>query len=179
MREILFLICVLNIALVNAQEKTPEEKEEIEITVIDENSEPEEVPFAIIENVPVYPGCDENMSSQALKECMSSQISSVISQNFNAKLANSLDLPAGKTRIMVMFKIDTNSEVVDIKARAPHPKLEEEAVRIINLLPKMDSPGYFKDKAVTVSYSLPIMFIIEEPKPLSKKEQRRLKKENR
>ncbi|MDB9961613.1 energy transducer TonB [Oceanihabitans sp.] len=179
MKKIVFLICILSVTLLQAQEKKAKENNELEINVIDESSEPEEVPFAIIENVPVYPGCDKNMSSQALKECMSSQISSVISKNFNTKLANSLDLPAGKTRIMVMFKIDEKGEVVDIKARAPHPKLEEEAVRVINLLPKMDSPGYFKDKAVTVPYSLPIMFVIEEPKPLSNKEQRRLKKENR
>ncbi len=184
MKKIVFLLCFSSITLLQAQEKTTEgetteEKEEISINVIDETSEDVEVPITVIENVPVYSGCDENMGNQAIKECMSSQISSLISQNFNIKLASSLDLPVGKVKIIVMFKIDKEGNVISIKARAPHPKLEEEAIRIIKLIPKMQKPGIQRGKPVIVPYTLPITFEVKGAKPLTKKEQRKLKKKNK
>lgn len=179
MKKTLFLLFTMSFTLINAQEKSNESKEEITINVVDGTKTPEEIPFAIIEHVPVYPGCDENMGNQALKECMSSQISSIVSKNFNADLANSLNLPAGKIKIIIMFKIDTDGNVVDIQSRAPHSELEQEAIRVIKLLPKMDKPGYLRDDPVVVPYALPIALIVEEPAPLSKKEQRQLKKKNK
>jgi protein TonB len=58
-----------------------------------------------------------------------------------------------------MFKIDSNGSIQEVKARAPHPKLEEEAIRVINLIPYL-KPATFKGKPVTVAYSLPIKFKI-------------------
>jgi protein TonB len=57
-----------------------------------------------------------------------------------------------------MFTIDKNGEISDVRARAPHKRLEEEAKRIIyRYLPKV-IPGKQKGKAVAVKYSLPIVF---------------------
>jgi protein TonB len=50
---------------------------------------------------------------------------------------------------------------VGIRARAPHPGLEKEATRVIGLLPKMQ-PGKQRGKAVTVPYSLPIIFQVQD-----------------
>jgi hypothetical protein len=61
----------------------------------------------------------------------------------------------------VQFKIDNTGNVVDIRSKAPHPDLEIEATRIVNSLPQM-IPGEHKGKKVAVSYSLPILFIIDE-----------------
>ena len=117
-----------------------------------------EVPFSVIEKVPVYPGCDgENYQ---LKKCMSDNISKHVAKNFNIKLAKTLGLKAGKKRISVQFKIDKNGNVTDIRARAPHPKLKEEAIRVIKLLPKMQ-PGKQDGKAVNVRYNLPIIFTVD------------------
>jgi len=51
--------------------------------------------------------------------------------------------------------------VIGVRARAPHPRLEKEAVRVINLLPKM-KPGRQRGKAVIVPYSLPIIFQVQD-----------------
>ncbi len=59
-----------------------------------------------------------------------------------------------------MFKIDEKGNITDIRARAPHIKLEEEAIRVMKLLPKM-IPGKQKGKTVAVLYSLPIAFNVE------------------
>ncbi|WP_051957527.1 energy transducer TonB [Altibacter lentus] len=137
-----------------------------------EDTSNENVGFAIIENVPVYPGCTGS-DNIALKHCMSEKISAHVMQNFNKSLAEALDLPAGKQRIFVQFTINKTGNVVNIRARAPHSILELEAVRVMELLPQM-KPGMQKGETVNVLYSLPIVFEVEE----SKKEKReRLKRE--
>ena len=130
----------------------------------------EEVPFAIIEKVPVFPGC-ENGNNEKKRKCMSEKITMIIQKNFDTGLADDLGL-IGRQRISVIFKIDKGGYVTGIRSRAPHPRLEEEAIRVISLLPKME-PGLQKGKPVIVPYSLPIIFEVqeeeeeeeEEPKP--------------
>lgn len=118
-----------------------------------------EVPFAVIENVPVFPGC-EGGDNNAKRDCMSKKIQEFVSKKFNTDLAGELGL-SGRQRINVIFKIDRTGNVVGIRARAPHPGLEKEATRVIGLLPKMQ-PGKQRGKAVTVPYSLPIVFQVQD-----------------
>ena len=54
-------------------------------------------------------------------------------------------------KIFVMFKIDNYGNITNIQARAPHKKLQEEAIRVIGLLPVM-TPGKQRGRAVSVSY---------------------------
>ena len=127
-----------------------------------------EVPFSVIEHVPVYPGCESLTSNEERKKCMVEHISEFVSKNFNAKIGKDNSL-VGRQRINVMFKIDNQGNIVDVKSRAPHPALEAEAIRVIKLLPKME-PGKQKGIAVNVPYSLPIIFEIAEDKPMKQKE---------
>ncbi|WP_299366323.1 energy transducer TonB [Winogradskyella sp.] len=119
---------------------------------------PSEVPFAFIEKVPVYRGCDENMTNEELKNCMNDKVRDVISKNFNQKLARKLKLSPGIKRINVMFKVDKKGRVSEILARGPHPTLEKEAIRVIKKIPKLKKPGYQKGKPVIVPYAIPIVF---------------------
>lgn len=129
------------------------------ISVVEEEEVIEDVPFLVIENVPVFPGCKGNNTE--LRACFSSQMSKFVSKNFNVELASDLGLERGVIqRIFVMFKIDKNGNIVDIKARAPHKKLQQEAIRVIKLLPKM-TPGRQRGRAVGVRYGLPIVFRVE------------------
>ncbi|TXE09690.1 blaR1 peptidase M56 family protein [Seonamhaeicola algicola] len=115
-----------------------------------------DVPFGVIEQVPVFPGCNGLSSNNDRKACMSKEISSFVNKNFNTKIANEHNL-TGRQRISVIFKINKEGNVVEVRSRASHPALEEEAKRVINLLPKM-IPGEHKGKKVNVPYSLPIIF---------------------
>jgi protein TonB len=47
-----------------------------------------------------------------------------------------------------------------VRARAPHPRLEKEAVEVVQSLPNM-TPGKQRGKPVGVLYSLPIVFDIQ------------------
>ncbi|WP_111307679.1 energy transducer TonB [Confluentibacter sediminis] len=139
----------------NQQEKIVEVKQ----IVVQEVEEETEVPFAVIENVPTYPGCEKG-NNEAKKKCMSDKISEFVGKKFNTELASDLGL-SGKQRITVLFKIDKTGSITGVQARAPHPALEKEAARVINLLPKM-LPGKQRGKPVTVPYALPIVFAVQD-----------------
>ena len=117
------------------------------------------VPFAVIENVPIYPGCEDQPNNNAKKECMSKKVEKFVVGRFDTSLAGELGLE-GRQRISVQFKIDKDGNVVDVRARAPHPKLEEEAIKVVSALPKM-IPGKQRGKPVGVLYALPIIFQVE------------------
>ncbi|MGV8945948.1 MAG: energy transducer TonB [Lutibacter sp.] len=138
------------------------EKDEVKITKIVEakieEDIMEDVPFAIIEDVPVYPGCKG--SKAELKECLQDKIAKHVNSKFNADLASDLGLTPGIKKIIVMFTIDKNGNIADVQARAPHKKLEAEAIRVVESLPKM-TPGKQRGRAVGVKYSLPIAFKVE------------------
>lgn len=64
--------------------------------------------------------------------------------------------------IRVVFKINKKGEIVDVRARASHPALQNEAIRVVSLIPKFDAPGMQNGKPVVVPYSLPNLFQVEE-----------------
>ncbi|WP_298753866.1 hypothetical protein [uncultured Psychroserpens sp.] len=117
-----------------------------------------EVPFGIVEQVPTFPGCEAE-DNETRKKCTENAISKFISRNFNTEIGISLGL-SGKQRINCIFKIDQGGNVVFIQTRAAHPRLSEEADRVLNLLPQFN-PGVQRGRTVIVPYSLPIVFTIE------------------
>ena len=145
--------------VIESTETDQEEEIDIDDLDIDEVEEDVEVPFAVIENVPVFPGCERGNNAKKRK-CMSEKIAKFVQRKFNTELAGDLGL-SGRQRISVIFKIDKNGNVTGVRARAPHPRLEKEAQRVINLLPKMQ-PGKQRGKAVIVPYSLPIIFQVQD-----------------
>lgn len=133
------------------------EVEEI-IEVEEEEEVVEDVPFAIIEEVPGYPGCKGSKAKK--KDCFNKALQKHIARKFNADIASDLGLSPGKKKIYIQFKITKTGSIVVLGARAPHPKLEKEAKRVIMLLPKM-TPGRQRGRPVNVTYMLPISFNVE------------------
>lgn len=125
----------------------------VEEVAIDEVEEDIEVPFAIIEKVPIFPGCQG--TNEELKACFQAKIQEHILKNFQFPEAAQEMGISGK--VFVLFAIDKNGDITDIKSRGPDKILEKEAERIIRSLPKM-IPGKQRGKAVKVPYSIPIMF---------------------
>lgn len=79
-----------------------------------------EVPFDIIDKVPIYPGCENYKNNLELKNCMSQKINRHIIENYNISFTRNLELE-GRQRIEVLFTVDSQGNVVDIKAKGPHP----------------------------------------------------------
>ena len=138
-----------------------DEAEEIEVAEIEveEVEEDVEVPFSIIENVPVFPGCERKKNNDERKKCMSSKIDKFIQKHFDEDLASDLGLE-GKNVIRMLFKIDKTGKITGITARAPHPDLEREAKRVMKLLPRMQ-PGKQRGRAVTVPFTKTIVYQIQ------------------
>lgn len=154
--------------------KTYENIEEIK----EEEEIIEDVPFSIIEEVPVYPGCEIYQTKEQKRACLNKKIRRHVSMNFNVDLANELGLNPicvdyeedenGISRcirtkpykIYVQFKIDKDGSITSVNARGPHPRLEKEGIRIAKLLPQMQ-PGKQRGKPVRVGYTLPISFNVE------------------
>ncbi len=116
-----------------------------------------EVPFSQIDQVPVYPGC-ENVKDQ--KGCMVKKITEHVGANFDVGISKNLGLEKGKKRVYVQFKIDKTGNIVEVRARGPHTDIEEEAVRVVSSLPQMQ-PGEENGRKVGVKYTLPITLVIE------------------
>jgi len=139
-----------------------DEMEAVEVEEIEEVEEVEEViedvPFTIIEDVPVFPGCKGN--NEKLKICFSKKVQRHYTKKFNGDLPNELGLQPGRKKMLIQFRIDENGDITDIKSRAPHPKLQNEIARVLKLLPKM-KPGKQRGKPVGVKYSFSIRLDIE------------------
>ncbi|WP_346883181.1 energy transducer TonB [uncultured Algibacter sp.] len=111
-----------------------------------------------IDSPPQFKNTPSKLSNQEKKDYFTKQIHNVVSKNFNASF--NLDL-TGHQRIVSQFIIDEHGNIADIKVRAPHPDLEKEARRVINLLPQFE-PAKQRDRPVKMTYDLPIVFQIEE-----------------
>ena len=120
------------------------------------------IPFAVVEQVPIYPGCENLDTNAEQKECMSKKINNYINTHYNTNLGKELGF-TGVNRIYVQFKVSSSGEVTDVKSRAPHPALGEEAERVVNGLPDME-PAVHDGEEVAVLYSVPISFMISEEK---------------
>jgi len=115
----------------------------------------EEFTFMTIDKAPTFPGCPEGD-----KDCFNKEIQKHFVGNFNADLPKTLGLSSGKNRMIMLFKIDKQGNVADIKVKAPHKDLEAEATRVIETLPIM-TPGEHDGKTVHVKYALPLRIDIE------------------
>ncbi len=166
MKNFILLLFISCFSIANAQEVTATENE----------TEDTEVSFAIIEEVPVYSGCENLQGNFARKKCMNKKLGNLIRANFNSNLAKQNGL-SGRIKIGVFFKIGKDGNIKDIEAKTDYKVMETEAIRVVSLIPKMQ-PGVQRGKPVTVPYYLPINFVVEkeEPKPLTKKELKALKR---
>ncbi|RAR48161.1 energy transducer TonB [Flavobacterium lacus] len=147
---------------VEIQSTETNQKEEVvkaEKVVVAEVEEPEvDVPFAIIEDVPMFPGC-ENVPKDKRKECFQEKIQAHIKKNFQYPDAA---VDAGhQGKVFVSFIIEKDGTVSIANMRAPYPTLEKEARRIMGKLPKM-TPGKQRGKPVRMTMSIPITFKLDQ-----------------
>ncbi len=146
---------------IQSTESNQEEEVDVEeVEYAEEEEEIADVPFNVIENVPVFPGCEGQADNAGRKKCMSDKVKRFVNKKFNTGLGDQLGL-SGINRIYVRFTINKKGDIVGVRARGPHPRLEKEAKRVVALLPKM-TPGKQRGKSVGVTYNLPIVFQVQD-----------------
>jgi TonB family protein len=151
---LLTLLVTSYISTIKAQELNIIEDSEISIDYSNPNIK---VPFAIIEveNAPVYPGCEDD-SILNKKDCFQEKIYEHIGLNF--KYPEEAEKEKIEGRVYSNFTIDVTGHITNIRTSGPHPLLEKEAKRIIEIMPDMITPGTHSGMAVNILYSLPITF---------------------
>ena len=139
-------------------ESTETTQEEIieDVEVMEEEVEAD-VPFAIIEDVPLFPGCERVKKSERRK-CFQEKMDKHVIKNFRyPEIAQEMGIQG---RVYVQFVIDKDGTITGIRARGPDKNLEKEALRIIGKLPTM-TPGKQRGRAVRVPFSYPINFRLQ------------------
>ncbi|MDF0708011.1 energy transducer TonB [Flagellimonas okinawensis] len=127
----------------------------IESIEVEEEEIPDEVPFILIEDAPIFPGCENEKTEKGKRACFQEQMLKHIRKNFRyPEMAQEMGLEG---RVSVIFTVQKDGSVGDIRLRGPHESLEKEAARIISKLPKFQ-PGKQRGTPVKVPYSIPITF---------------------
>jgi protein TonB len=136
-------------------ESTETDQEEVveEVEVMEEELDID-VPFAIIEDVPLYPGC-ENVPKSQRRKCFQEKIQKHIYNEFRyPEIAQEMGIQG---RVFVQFMIGKDGTISGIRTRGPDKNLEKEANRIISKLPRM-TPGKQRGRPVRVPFSIPVTF---------------------
>ena len=135
-----------------SQEEEVIEIEEVEVEEVEEDIS---VPFAVIEDVPVFPGCE---NAKDKKACFQEMMQNHIRKNFRyPEIAQEMGVQG---RVSVIFVIQKDGSIGNIRMRGPDKNLEAEARRIIEKLPKM-TPGKQRGRPVKVPFSIPITFKLQ------------------
>ena len=118
--------------------------EVIEVFEQEEEVVEEEV-FTIVENMPEFPGGVAKMMEFLGK---------------NTKFPPAAKANGISGKVYVNFVVGKNGKIRDAKIiRGVHDLLDKEALRVVNAMPNW-KPGKQRGKAVTVSFNLPINFIL-------------------
>ena len=110
----------------------------------------EKVIFQVVEEMPEFPG--------GMAEAMK-----FLAKNIKYPMAAQEAKIEG--RVIVQFVVERDGSVSDVKVmRGVNPELDAEAIRVVSMMPKW-IPGKQRGKAVSVKYTMPIMFRLQTPEP--------------
>lgn len=119
--------------------------EVIEVFEVEEEVVEEEV-FTIVESMPEFPGGQKKLFEYLGK---------------NIKFPPAARANGISGKVYINFTVGKNGKIRDIKIlRGVHDLLDKEAIRVVKAMPAW-KPGKQRGKTVSVSYNLPINFILK------------------
>lgn len=149
------LCCFVGLLITFQTATLAQEEEIIEIIEVEAEEEMIELPFAILEEVPIFPGCESDTITDK-RQCFQEKIYEHISANFRYPEDAQKEKMEGL--VLIRFNINENGEISNIETKGPHEILKNEGQRIVSLLPTMLEPGMQRGKSVTTIYNLPLTF---------------------
>lgn len=125
---------------------TPEPEKEVKYAPVHVIEDEEQTIFDVVEQMPEFPG---GMSA------LMKYITTNLQYPAAAKKAGT------QGRVIVQFVVERDGTITNAKAvRSVESSMDEEAVRIINTMPKW-KPGMQRGKTVRVKFTVPVMFRLE------------------
>lgn len=102
--------------VIESTETNEDDIVEVEEVEIEEVEEEIDVPFAVIEDVPIFPGC-EKVSKDKRRDCFQEQMNNHIRKNFRyPEIAQEMGIQG---RVYVNFIIDKDGSITNITMRGP------------------------------------------------------------
>ncbi len=135
----------------------PESDQETEVLKLEdievaEEPVPDTVIFKLIEEVPIFPGCENEKDKRV---CFNQMMKKHVQKNFQyPEIAKEM---GSQGKVYVRFVIQKDGSIGQVQMRGPDKNLEKDAARIISKLPKM-TPGKQRGTAVKVPFSIPINY---------------------
>mgnify|MGYP002741736145 CR=1 FL=1 len=126
----------------------------LDIPVVEDENPEIVVPFAVIEDKPLFQEC-KNVSRSEQMSCFKEHLDKHVKNNFRYPQA-ALDMGI-EGRVNVSFRINTDGTITILGVRGTDRILEDEAKRIISSIPKL-IPGKQRDKPTAVTFAYPINF---------------------
>jgi protein TonB len=126
--------------------KDQEVVEVVEVKEEVQEAEPEEIPFVVVEEMPMFPGGD----AELLKYIGLNTVYPDIAKENNIQ-----------GRVIVRFCVTAKGGVSQVSIlKGVDPELDKEAIRVVNTLPAF-KPGKQGGKPVPVWYMVPITFTLK------------------
>jgi len=144
----------LEIEEVEFESTETDESEEIEIVEEEEEDNDEIFNFAVVENKPIFPGCEKLATENDKFMCFNQGIMKHIGKNFEfPELARQMGIQG---KVYVNFVIEKNGKVSSVTiARGVDKLIDDEAIRVIKKLPTF-IPAKQRGKPVRMQYTVPI-----------------------
>jgi protein TonB len=138
-------------------EETDSDEDEI-IEIEEEEEEDEVFNFAVVEDKPVFPGC-EDVSKEERYMCFQQGIMKHIRNNFKYP-AIPKEMGVSE-KIFVQFVIDKSGQITkSTVVRGEDKHLKKEAIRLVNSIPKLKAAKQ-RGKPVPCSFTVPINFKLQ------------------
>ena len=138
-------------------EETDSDEDEI-IEIEEEEEEDEIFNFAVVEDKPIFPGCEDVPKSDRYM-CFQQGIMKHIRKNFKYP-AIPKEMGVSE-KIFVQFVIDKGGRITkSLVVRGEDKHLKEEALRLVNSIPKLQAAKQ-RGKPVPCSFTVPINFKLQ------------------
>ena len=135
---------------VGAPSVTHPDKKVVAVAEVPNVKEEQQAIFTVVEEMPQFPG--------GMGEAMR-----FLAQNI--KYPKAAQHAKIEGRVIVQFVVGKDGSVSDIQImRSVSPDLDAEAIRVVGMMPKW-IPGKQRGKAVTVKFTMPIMFRLQGSEP--------------
>ena len=123
--------------MIESTETDQEEIVEVEDIEVEDDFDDVDVPFAVIEDVPLFPGCERVAKSDEEERVFKIKINKHIRKNFRyPEIAQEMGIQG---RVYVNFIISKDGSITNVRMRGPDKNLEKEAARIISKASKNDT----------------------------------------
>lgn len=127
------------------------------------SAQSEEV-FKVVEEMPRFPGCEEEgLSGEELVKCSNIKLITYVTNNL--KYPREAKDAGVEGVAIVSFIVDKEGWVKDINIVRPlHESIDAEVIRVVKEMNKMDErwiPGRQRGKVVNVQFNLPVKFSLE------------------